>query len=135
MDETVEEDVIEEIKEEIIQQEPKKQQPVQNANSQINNTNNTNNTSRLSFNDVDYVSGGDGNIVPVTVPKTFENLEKISTMRSEQRKLDNDDDDDDNVKLNISNETISLDDLDVHVIEEPKLELFPDLLIDAEVLE
>ena len=63
------------------------------------------------------------------------NLEKISTMRSEQRKLDNDDDDDDNVKLNISNETISLDDLDVHVIEEPKLELFPDLLIDAEVLE
>jgi hypothetical protein len=136
MDETVEEDVIEEIKEEIIQQEPKKQQPIQNANSQINNTNtnNTNNTSRLSFNDVDYVSGGDGNIVPVTVPKTFENLEKISTMRSEQRKLDNDDDDD-NVKLNISNETISLDDLDVHVIEEPKLELFPDLLIDAEVLE
>ena len=139
MDETVEEDVIEEIKEEIIQQEPKKQQPVQNANSQINSSNghttNTNNTSRLSFNDVDYVSGGDGNIVPVTVPKTFENLEKISTMRSEQRKLDNDDDDDDNVKLNISNETISLDDLDVHVIEEPKLELFPDLLIDAEVLE
>jgi hypothetical protein len=139
MDETVEEDVIEEIKEEIIQQEPKKQQPVQNTNTQINSSNghttNTNNTSRLSFNDVDYVSGGDGNIVPVTVPKTFENLEKISTMRSEQRKLDNDDDDDDNVKLNISNETISLDDLDVHVIEEPKLELFPDLLIDAEVLE
>jgi hypothetical protein len=135
MDETVEEDVIEEIKEEIIQQEPKKQQPVQNANSQINNTNNTNNTSRLSFNDVDYVSGGDGNIVPVTVPKTVENLEKISSMRAEQRKLDNDDDDDSNERLNISNETISLDDLDVHVIEEPKLELFPDLLIDAEVLE
>ena len=141
MDETVEEDVIEEIKEEVIQQEPKKQQPVQEANSQINNsngntTNTTNtNTSRLSFNDVDYVSGGDGNIVPVMVPKTVENLEKISNMRSEQRKLDNDDDDDDNVKLNISNETISLDDLDVHVIEEPKLELFPDLLIDAEVLE
>jgi hypothetical protein len=141
MDETVEEDVIEEIKEEVIQQEAKKQQPVQNVNSQINNssnssnTNNNTNNSRLSFNDVDYVSGGDGNIVPVTVPKTFENLEKISTMRSEQRKLDNDDDDDDNVKLNISNETISLDDLDVHVIEEPKLELFPDLLIDAEVLE
>ena len=142
MDETVEEDVIEEIKEEVIQQEPKKQQPVQNANSQINtnnttngNTTNTNNTSRLSFNDIDYVSGGDGNIVPVTVPKTFENLEKISTMRAEQRKLDNDDDDDDNVKLNISNESVSLDDLDVHVIEEPKLELFPDLLIDAEVLE
>ena len=96
---------------------------------------NTNNTSRLSFNDVDYVSGGDGNIVPITVPKSFENLEKISNMRAEQRKLDNDNDDDDNVKLNISNESVSLDDLDVHVIEEPKLELFPDLLIDAEVLE
>ena len=152
MDETVEEDVIEEIKEEIIQQETKKQQTVQNTNTQINstnghttnghttntnntNTNNTNNTSRLSFNDVDYVSGGDGNIVPITVPKSFENLEKISNMRAEQRKLDNDNDDDDNVKLNISNESVSLDDLDVHVIEEPKLELFPDLLIDAEVLE
>ena len=152
MDETVEEDVIEEIKEEVIQQEPKKQQPLQNTNSQINSstshitTNNTNNTntntntnnnSRLSFNDVDYISGGDGNIVPVTVPKSFENLEKISTMRAEQRKLnnDNEDNDDDNVKLNITNETISLDDLDVHVIEEPKLELFPDLLIDAEILE
>jgi hypothetical protein len=141
MDETVEEDVIEEIKEEVIQQEAKKQQPVQNVNSQINNssnssnTNNNTNNSRLSFNDVDYVSGGDGNIVPVTVPKTVENLEKISSMRAEQRKLDNDDDDDSNERLNISNETISLDDLDVHVIEEPKLELFPDLLIDAEVLE
>lgn len=141
MDETVEEDVIEEIKEEVIQQEPKKQQPVQNTNTQINSsnghtTNGNNTSSRLSFNDVDYVSGGDGNIVPITVPKTVENLEKISSMRAEQRKLDNDeDDDDDNVKLNISNETISLDDLDVHVIEEPKLELFPDLLIDAEVLE
>jgi len=137
MDETVEEDMIEEIKEEIIQQPPKKIQPVQNANSQINNTNNTNNTNtnRLSFNDVDYVSEGDGNIIPVMVPKTVENLEKISSIRSEQRKLDNDNDDDNNERLNISNETISLDDLDVHVIEEPKLELFPDLLIDAEVLE
>ena len=39
------------------------------------------------------------------------------------------------VKIFLPTVEISLDDLDVHVIEEPKLELFPDLLIDAEVLE
>lgn len=136
MDETVEEDVIEEIKEQIIE-EPKQPiqpiQPIQNVNNGLNERNNSN--SKLSFNDIDYISGGDGNIVPITVPKSYENLEKISNLRAEQRKMNNDDDDDDNIKLKISNETISLDEFDVHVIDEPKLELFPDLLIDAEILE
>jgi hypothetical protein len=137
MDETVEEDVIEEIKEQIIEEpkQPKQPiqpiQPIQNVNNELNER--TNN-SKLSFNDIDYISGGDGNIIPVTVPKSYENLEKISNLRAEQRKM-NDDDDDDNMKIKISNESISLDEFDVHVIEEPKLELFPDLLIDAEILE
>jgi hypothetical protein len=56
-------------------------------------------------------------------------------MRSEQRKID-EEEDDDNIKLNISGESFNLDSLDVHNIEEPQLDLLPDLLIDdIEVLE
>jgi hypothetical protein len=140
MDETVEEDVVEEIKEQIIEEKSKQPQPIQSQDIQSQTTQSqqiNKNNNRLSFNDIDYVSGNNGNIVPVTVPKTIENLENISNMRSEQRKMDESDDEDenDNVKLKISNEPISLDEFDVHVIEEPKLELFPDLLIDAEVLD
>ena len=44
--------------------------------------------------------------------------------------------DDDNERLKISDQPFSLDALDVHNIEEPKLDLLPDLLIDdIEVLE
>ena len=46
------------------------------------------------------------------------------------------DDDDDNVKLKITDESVDLGGLDLHVIEEPKLNLLPDLLIDdIEILE
>lgn len=144
MDETVEEDVTEEIKEQVIEEPIRKPVHVPNntnntntvANNTTNNTMNTNGGSnnRLSFNDTDYVSNENGNIVPVIVPKTVENLEKISNMRAEQRKFD-ETDDDDNERLTISSEPIVLDSMDIHVIDEPKLELFPDLLIDAEVLE
>jgi len=154
MDETVEEDVTEEIKEQIIEEPINKTLP-NNTNTLVNNRMNTNNTNtvannrintintmntnggannRLSFNDTDYISNGNGNVVPVIVPKTVENLEKISNMRAEQRKLE-DDDDDDNERLTISSEPITLDSMDIHVIDEPKLELFPDLLIDAEILD
>lgn len=140
MDETVEEDVTEEIKEQVIEEPIRKPLP-NNTNTVANNT--TNNTmnmnaganNRLSFNDTDYVSNENGNVVPVIVPKTVENLEKISNMRAEQRKLDETDDDNDNERLTISSEPIVLDSMDIHVIDEPKLELFPDLLIDAEILE
>ena len=33
-------------------------------------------------------------------------------------------------KLNISNDSIELGDLDIHVIDEPKINLIPDLLLD-----
>jgi hypothetical protein len=137
MDETIEEDVTEEIKEQIIE-EPIKKMPNNNnnINNSNNNNNNNNNNNRLSFNDIDYVSNGSGNIVPIEVPKSVENLEKISNMRSEQRKLEEDtDDESDNDRLQISTDSFVLDNMNVHVLDEPKLELFPDLLIDAEVLE
>jgi hypothetical protein len=50
-------------------------------------------------------------------------------MRNKQRKIESDDDDE-NIRLNISNQSFNLDSLEVHNIEEPKLELLPDLLID-----
>jgi hypothetical protein len=130
MDETVEEDVIEEVNEQIIE-EPIKQrveQRVEVAGAVPQKTG-------LSFNDIDYVRTEDGSITNVSAPKSIDRLEQISQMRAEQRKLD-EEDDDDNVKLNISGESFNLDSLDVHNIEEPQLDLLPDLLIDdIEVLE
>ena len=152
MDETVEEDVVEEIKEHIIEEPihnsnmklniPKELQEYQddinnNNNSSNNNFVNTKNNNKLSFNDIDYVSGGDGKVSSIVAPKNIERLEKISEMRANERKAESqDDDDDDNIKISISDQPVSLDFLDVHNIEEPKLDLLPDLLIDdIEILE
>jgi hypothetical protein len=57
-------------------------------------------------------------------------------MRAEQRRQEEEEDDNDNIRLNISNETVSLDSLGLLTIEEPKMDLLPDLLLDdIEVLE
>jgi hypothetical protein len=60
-------------------------------------------------------------------------------MREEQRKIEeaaDDDNDYENVKLSISDQSVVLDNLDVHDLVEPSLDLLPDLLIDEiEVLE
>jgi len=130
MDETVEEDVVEEVNEQIIE-EPIKQkneastQPFSYEQPQKYG---------LTFNDIDYVKTNDGNTINVSAPKSIDRLEEISQMRYAQRKTE--EEDDDNVKLNISNESFNLDLLDLHNIEEPKLDLIPDLLIDEiEILE
>lgn len=128
MDETVEEDVVEEINEQIIEEPIKK-----HLAEGINTSDNT--SSRLTFNDNDYVKNDNGNIETICAPKSFERLDEISEYRSQQRKIETAEDND-NVKLNISEQSFNLDDIDVHNIEEPKLELLPDLLIDdIEILE
>jgi len=146
MDETVEENVVEEIKEQIVEQ-PKSQDQIQQnggiAKSQVVQQtqnvepNSSLTTSKVGFNDVDYVATSDGQIQNVVVPKTYENLDYISNMRAEQRRLEEaNDDSDDNIRLNISNESVSLDSLGLISIEEPKMDLLPDLLLDEiEVLE
>jgi hypothetical protein len=52
-------------------------------------------------------------------------------MKHQQRKLESGDDDDDeenNIKLNISDQSFTLDNLDVHPIgEPPAINLFPEL--------
>jgi hypothetical protein len=63
-------------------------------------------------------------------------LEQISAIRNEQRKREEEAEEEGNEKLTISGEPFNLGDLDVHNIEEPKLDLLPDLIIDdIEILE
>ena len=132
MDETVEEDVIEEVKEQIIEEPIKKPIDAELANQNYNQSDVANGlspkNSGLSFNDIDYVKTDDGSISNISAPKSIERLEEISQLRNQQRKMD--EEEDDNVKLKISDQVFNLDSLDVHNIEEPKLELLPDLLID-----
>jgi len=129
MDETVEEDVVEEIKEQIIE-EPIKE-PIQSGGTNSL----ANASSHLSFNDIDYVKGDDGSVSNVMAPKSIERLQEISEIRARQRK-EEEDDDNNNVKLQISDQAFQLDSLDIHNIEEPKIDLLPDLLIDdIEVLD
>jgi hypothetical protein len=127
MDETIEEDVVEEIKEEIIE-EPIKEAVNANAHGLQTKPN-------LSFNEIDYVKGDDGNVANVIAPKSISHLEEISELRNQQRKMEMENDDDIS-KLNITDQPFNLDVLDIHNIEEPQLELLPDLIIDdIEVLE
>ena len=142
MDETVEEDVTEEIKEQIID-EPIKQNVVPSgttsenkAVSKITPVPTANEpSSRLTFDDIDYMKGDDGTVTSMSAPKSIERLEEISNIRAEQRKAE-EEEDDDNVKLKISDQSIELGDLDIHVIDEPRINLLPDLLIDdIEILE
>ena len=137
MDETTEEDVIEEVKEEVTH-EPiiadvtpviadvttEDKSPILDKSQK----------SGVTFNDIDYVQTDNG-VSQITAPKNIDRLEEISTIRNEQRKRE-DEDEDDNVKLNISDQSFNLDNLDIHNIEEPKVDLLPDLLLDEiEVLE
>jgi len=131
MDESIEEDVIEEIKEEVTH-EPIRA-PIEN-NQELAAGVPVETKPNISFNDIDYVKSENG-VAQINAPKSIERLEQISAIRNEQRKQE-EDDDDDNVKLTISDQSFNLDGLDIHNIEEPKLDLLPDLLIDEiEVLE
>ena len=135
MDETVEEDVVEEIKEQIIEEPIRKPIDTQVATPNAFANGLPPKSSGLSFNDIDYVKTDDGSVSNVNAPKSIERLEEISQLRNQQRQMD-EEEDDNNAKLKISDQIFNLDSLDVHNIEEPRLELLPDLLIDdIEILE
>jgi hypothetical protein len=123
MDETIEEDVIEEIKEKEINEtdEIKKLKKAKETPSKIveeerptpkleektyissyedlsdsdEEDNNKSKPSSIVFNDIDMVRDIDNNDNNIMAPKTFERLDEISNMRNEQRKMDDSDDDDD----------------------------------------
>jgi hypothetical protein len=130
MDETIEEDVIEEIKEEV-KQEPIKSSNIPNIIDNIPNNipNIIDNTKpNVSFNDIDYVKSENG-VSLINAPKNISSLEELNTKQKSSYE-------DNNNKLIISDQSFNLDNLDIHNIEEPKLDLLPDLLIDdIEVLD
>ena len=122
MDETVEEDVIEEVKEQLFEN------PITSEKQAIFEGKGENNVS-LKFNDVDSAINKNGKEELIEAPKTIERLEEISTLRNIQRKIEEEEDDE---KLKISNEDVSLDSLDVQVINSiPEgIKLDTDLLFD-----
>ena len=124
MDETVEEDVVEEIKEQIIEK------PDIKTESQAIFEGNNGNVS-LKFNDTDSAMGKNGKEELINAPKNIERLEEISALRNMQRKMEEEEDDD---KLKISDEEVSLGNLDVHIINPPEVNLEADILGDIEIL-
>ena len=120
MDETVEEDVVEEIKEQIIEK------PETKAETQSIFEGKEGNVS-LKFNDTDSAMNKNGKEELINAPKSIERLEEISALRNMQRKMEEDEDDE---KLKISDEEVSLGNLDVHIINPPEVKLETDLLLD-----
>ena len=121
MDETVEEDVVEEIKEQIIEK------PVEKVETQTIVEGGEKLKENIKFNDVDAVMNNHGKEEFITAPKNIERLEEISTLRNIKRKMEEEEDDE---KLNISTENVSLDNLDISIIDQPDDKLKNDILLD-----
>lgn len=126
MDETVEEDIVEEIKEQIVE---KTEALNARGETAFIAEGKDNGKEGIKFNDVDQAVNVTGKKELISAPKTLERLEEISNLRNIQRKMD-EDDCDDNEPLKISDELVDLNSLDVHVIGEKMLELEPNFLLD-----
>lgn len=140
MDETVEEEVIEEIKEQII--EPPTKEIHEEIKEAVKETelrerekereSEAKEMPSLKFNDVDLVLNKHGKEELINAPKTIERLEEISTLRNLQRKQE---EEEDNETLNISNESVSLDNLQIETLTSPEIKLDDNLILsDIEIL-
>lgn len=111
MDETCEEDVIEEIKEKPIELPPP---VIQNNSPQITSeipkTSYSDQPGNLSFNNLDSMISSDGKKELVEAPKDIETLEAISHQNHIRRKMEEMDDDDDD-KISILDEDVKIDEL------------------------
>jgi len=139
MDETIEEDVIEEVKEkeikeseELKQLREKLETPSKIVEEEIkpipvNNNNNAflpdkledsdNEETNIKFNDVDMVRDINNKDDTILAPKTIERLDEISNIRNEQRKLEEESDDDEEpIKLKIF-DNLSSNDLGIELLE------------------
>jgi hypothetical protein len=165
MDETVEEDVVEEIKEEVIEkpkEEVKKdvekphiiseEAPKEDQRSQIvraleSDTIETfktveteipefpdlsEDTSKVAFSDVDNMR----EIINSNSNNAMEHADEISEFRNAQRRMDYESDDEaENVRLQIQDQQANLDNFDVHVLDQPEVNLNDDFLLnDIEIL-
>lgn len=144
MDETVEEDIIEEIKEQVV--EKTEALNARGETAFISENESDSNKDKLKggaevtsprsaegikFNDVDQTVTETGKKELINAPKTLERLEEISNLRNIQRKIEEEAEADaDDEKLNISDELVDLNSLDVHVIGEKMLELDTNFLLD-----
>jgi len=148
MDETIEEDVVEEVKEQIIEKpilaqhdptteystgspiSPKYPSSPSSPSSKLSGGSGGSGGSvgSLSFNDIDYAQTTDGNVQEVQAPKSLERLEQISNIRAQQRQQDEDDDDD---KIKISDKPFNLNIEDIENFDKSdNIVLIPDLIID-----
>jgi hypothetical protein len=152
MDETVEEDVIEEIKEKeikdkkeieelksklnvpskIIQEKEENPVPTYKESNDIQpldllEDDDDDNSNSIKFNDIDFVRDENNNDNKIHAPKTLERLDEISNIRNEQRKLDEEDDDEDKpVKLKIfDNEPVNNLEIETLVNDEIIFEELP----------
>ena len=160
MDETTEDDITEEVREEDITPEPEPEpQPVpvpepvsvsdlpSTASEMVDISNvppPTPTTSvassphsqtdavTLSFNDIDNAVDVNKNEFQIEAPKTISRLQEISDIRHAAAIADDDYDSD---KLVISTNNVNLDDMDIQTIDEPCINILPPLLNDIEVLE
>jgi hypothetical protein len=154
MDETTEEDVTEEIKEEIIENKrspeqlshhaPHAQRPETSGGSAEQDA------GKLSFNNNDFMMDENNKETILDAPKTIQRLEELSKIKEIQKNYETDDSNSDyeseyesdgesdgekSSKLKISNENVKLDILDIHNIDNVD-KTIPDLLIDdIEILE
>ena len=143
MDETLEEDVIEEIKEKVIEDTKEIEELKSKLNipskviqeqeeSSIQTYKESDNIPKLDlleeedddftsnnikFNDIDFVRDENNNDNKIHAPKTFERLDEISNIRSQQRKLDEEEDEEDDqpVKLKIFDNDAS-DNLEIETL-------------------
>lgn len=125
MAESIEEDYVEEIKEQIVEVE-KKPETVFGGDVEVKPESKP---ESIKFNDVDNVLNENGKEELVEAPKTIERLEEISTLRNIQRKMEEEDDSD---KLNITDELVTLDIADINANEPPQTDEFAlaDLVIE-----
>ena len=162
MDETVEEDVVEEIKEQIIETPDTVKKETQMVTEEVEKVPkktpqlesepfaetlrveteslnfpvlSSDDDNHLKFDNIDYVVDENNKEEKIEASKDLDRLEEISQIRNAQRKLDESESDDDsedtpNVKLKIFDDSASLDNLDIHNIDPPSLNLNSDLLLD-----
>lgn len=154
MDETVEEDVVEEVHEQVVEAPPKSRdtatatakesegpgsiskEPGKEQTSDpgsVAGTGGGGGGGGLTFNDVDSVLSHTGAEEQVPAPKTIERLEEISVMRNLQRKMEEaaEGDEDDDGALVISDEPVQLNIGDIPSVDDDA----PIVLEDIEVLE
>jgi hypothetical protein len=86
----------------------------------------------LSFNDIDNAVDVNKNEFEIEAPKTISRLQEISDTRHAAAIADDDYDSD---KLVISSNNVNLDEMDIQTIDEPRINILPPLLNDIEVLE